>query len=308
MKCSVVLCTHNPRLDYLSYVLEALKLQTLSYLEWELLIIDNASTPPLSSFLDLSFQENARIVYEPRIGVINARIKGFSESQGDLIVFVDDDNVMAPDYLETACLIMNTNAQVGVWGGSSRGIFEIPPPEWAFPYLPGLALREISEDYFTDKKQWGPGSPLGAGMCIRKEVAKQYVKLAQECPYRSYLGRSGKGLSAGEDTDIAWCGLDMGYTNANFSALKFEHLIPARRLTESYLLALFAGFAYSGVILAFLHQLDTNVTFFELLKRPIRSWKQLLLKPKSEWQMEIKLRPISKKAKKEALDLIRQMR
>jgi len=43
MKVSVIVCTHNPRLEYLSRTLEALREQMLPKGEWELLVIDNAS-------------------------------------------------------------------------------------------------------------------------------------------------------------------------------------------------------------------------------------------------------------------------
>lgn len=38
---SVIICTHNPRSDYFEKVLNALKAQTLSTAQWELLLVDN---------------------------------------------------------------------------------------------------------------------------------------------------------------------------------------------------------------------------------------------------------------------------
>ena len=46
---SVIVCTHNPRLIYLRRVLEALRSQTLPLEQWELLLIDNASSELLTS-------------------------------------------------------------------------------------------------------------------------------------------------------------------------------------------------------------------------------------------------------------------
>jgi hypothetical protein len=45
---SVILCTHNPRPDYLSRVLASLRGQTLPAEQWEFLLIDNASRQPLT--------------------------------------------------------------------------------------------------------------------------------------------------------------------------------------------------------------------------------------------------------------------
>ena len=48
MELSVIICTHNPRLDYLGRVLDALREQTLGKEQWELVVVDNASTSSLS--------------------------------------------------------------------------------------------------------------------------------------------------------------------------------------------------------------------------------------------------------------------
>ena len=46
-RVSVVIPTHNPRMDYLARVIEALKQQTLPCEQWELVIVDNGSEQPL---------------------------------------------------------------------------------------------------------------------------------------------------------------------------------------------------------------------------------------------------------------------
>ena len=61
---SVIICTHNPRPDYLRRVLDALKAQTLPKERWELLLIDNASNEPLSGEWDLSWHPHARHIRE----------------------------------------------------------------------------------------------------------------------------------------------------------------------------------------------------------------------------------------------------
>jgi hypothetical protein len=55
MKLSVILCTHNPRLEYRSRTLEALRSQTVPRADWELMLIDNRSAEPLASRIDLSW-------------------------------------------------------------------------------------------------------------------------------------------------------------------------------------------------------------------------------------------------------------
>ena len=90
---SVVICSHNPKPAYIDRVLAALKAQTLPLVDWELLLVDNASEPPLAETIDLSWHPRARHILEPELGVVFARFRGLKESQGAISVFVDDDNV-----------------------------------------------------------------------------------------------------------------------------------------------------------------------------------------------------------------------
>src|ERR1700756_4229555 len=99
---SIIICTHNPRLDYLSRALEALRLQTLPMAEWELLVIDNASRPAAAALVSLAWHFNARHIREEVLGLTPARLRGIQEAQGQLLVFVDDDILLDPDYLTNA--------------------------------------------------------------------------------------------------------------------------------------------------------------------------------------------------------------
>jgi glycosyltransferase involved in cell wall biosynthesis len=91
---SVIICTHNPRSDYLRRTLESLRAQTLPTKEWELLLVDNASSEPLASRWDLRWHDNALHVREEELGLTPARLRGIRQSRGRLLIFVDDeDNV-----------------------------------------------------------------------------------------------------------------------------------------------------------------------------------------------------------------------
>ena len=66
---SVVICTHNPRPDYLRRTLDALKTQTLPQEQWELLLVDNASEKALTGVWDLSWHPRARHIRENELGL-----------------------------------------------------------------------------------------------------------------------------------------------------------------------------------------------------------------------------------------------
>jgi glycosyltransferase involved in cell wall biosynthesis len=272
---SVVICTHNPRVDYLLRVLDALKAQTLPKAEWELLLIDNSSKEPLAQTWDLSWHPQGRHIREEALGLTHARLCGMANSKGQYLVFVDDDNVLDPDYLEKCSEIARKHPNLGSWGGSLRGEFEVEPPASFRPYLIGYAVSEITQDYWGNQRD--PQRPVyGAGMCVRREVVDVYRSSVAHDPLRLSLDRSGDNLTAGGDLDLAWTGLDLGFGLGYFHELRITHLISKSRLTESYLVKLFAGFSGCNLILNAIHPAQRLVpppTF----GRRLRSLKSYLL-------------------------------
>ncbi len=125
---SIIICAHNPRPGYLRRVLDALKAQTLPMEEWELLLVDNASKEPLITTWDLAWHPRARHIREDELGLTPARLRGIRESSAEIIVFVDDDNVLAPTYLRQALEKERTFPMIGVWGGRIDLEFEVPHP------------------------------------------------------------------------------------------------------------------------------------------------------------------------------------
>jgi glycosyltransferase involved in cell wall biosynthesis len=249
MEISVIICTHNPRLDYLSRVLAALKDQTFPSNKWELLLIDNASQNTLSNEIDLSWHPHNRHIREEKLGLTYARLRGIHESQANLLLFVDDDNVLAPDFLQVAFQISQDFPFIGAWGGQIRGEFEVTPPDWAKPYLPLLAIRTFEHDKWSNLLYRNETVPCGAGMCVRKFIAEKYANTVKQDPKRVGLDRQGQKLVSAGDQDLALTSCDLGLGTGQFTALKMTHLIPASRLTETYLLRLVEGIYYSDVII-----------------------------------------------------------
>ena len=101
--------------------------------QWELLLVDNASREPLTTAnCDLSWHPRARHVREDELGLGPARLRGMHEAAADMLVFVDDDNLLAPNYLEQAFRIKREWPMLGVWGsGVTIPEFEAQPAdEW----------------------------------------------------------------------------------------------------------------------------------------------------------------------------------
>jgi glycosyltransferase involved in cell wall biosynthesis len=250
MDLSVIICAHNPRLDYLRRVLKALRDQTIPTHHWELLIIDNASNTPLKEILDLSWHSGARCILEKQVGLSAARERGIKESSATLLVFIDDDNVLDSDYLKETISIGQKWPLLGAWGsGSIVPEFEVQPADYLTEFLSYLALRN------TETVRWGnlpftEATPWGAGLCVRRTVAEAYIKFCNLCSIQ-ISGRRGEHLLGGEDVEIALVACETGFGIGVFPELKITHLIPKERVSEDYFVKIHEGYQLSNCLLEY---------------------------------------------------------
>jgi glycosyltransferase involved in cell wall biosynthesis len=180
---SVVICTHNPRGDYFRRCMQALREQGLSHSQWELVMVDNRSDEAVADRVDLSWHPAARAVREETLGLTPARLRGIRESRGNLLAFVDDDNVLDPDFLEIAVRAAEERPFLGSWSGQCRPAFETPPPEWTRPYWGNLVVREFDHDVWSNLPRLPESMPCGAGLCVRRIVALHYLDLHESVPF-----------------------------------------------------------------------------------------------------------------------------
>ena len=254
---SVIICTHNPRPDYLRRALDALRGQTLALDQWELLLMDNVCRERLADHWNLSWHPRACHIREEAIGKAHAVLTAIREAKADLLITVDDDNVLRSDFLANALDISGEFPFLGAWGANVRGEFEQDVPEWLKPYLHTLAIREVDRDYWSNYHADNRSLPFGAGLCVRKSVADAYARALLTRPESLNLGRKGSSLVSGEDIDLAMTAYDLGFGTGMFCRLHITHLIPKTRMTVDYV----SGFwKRSSIRIMCLEASETRVT------------------------------------------------
>jgi len=245
-KISVCLATYNPRQDYLAKTLEGARKQTLPHDQWEFLLIDNASQPPLEGRISLSGLPQGRIVVEKEPGLSHARRRAFQEAKGDMIVNLDDDAILDAKYLEVCLRLAIQYPFIGVFGSQIIAEFEEDPIWPKKEYY--AAERTVHEDIWSNDREHIPSTPWGAGSVVRKAVADAYVKKISEDLRWGQLGRTAEKLLSCEDIEIAMTACDLGLGKGVFRDLKFRHLIPKSKMTEDFLCKNAYGNGYSFTI------------------------------------------------------------
>lgn len=257
-RISVVICAHNPDLIRLRRVLTALRQQTLAVELFEVILIDNGSEPPLDQGNTLDAEFRIRIVAEGRLGLSYARARGFTEAAGNICILVDDDNVLAPDYLASALSFLDQHPDLGLLGGPCRPEFDAEPAAWTREFFPLLALRDLGSEVRTHPgstdgpRAYPDFSPTGAGMVIRTNLALAWQRRFEHAG-TAPSDRRGTQLSSAGDNDIVLHALALGAGLAYLPALEVTHLLPSTRLAPAYLARLNEGIQKSWMQVLRLH-------------------------------------------------------
>jgi glycosyltransferase involved in cell wall biosynthesis len=252
MNISVIICTHNPRHDFLKRTLEALKLQTFPKDQWEILLINNASEESIANLYDLSWHPYSRHIYEKELGLTHARIRGIRESKGSILAFVDDDNILENQYLEIAQRNLTQMPWLGAIGGQILPEYEILPPKWLLDYERVLAIRRIDKSRWSNSVEDWQSQPWGAGMVIRRNVCNSYLEKVSSNEIFKELDRKGKSLMSGGDTDLVLTSLDIGLGFGVFPEMIVTHLIPQKRMTSEYICRITRSLIKSNLILSYI--------------------------------------------------------
>jgi glycosyltransferase involved in cell wall biosynthesis len=283
MNLSVIIPTHNPDAGRLRRTLAGLRVQTLSAERWETVLVDNASSPAVNlTSLAAETPGNLRVVPEPELGLTAARRRGFTEAGGEIFVLVDDDNVLAPDYLAQVLALFAAHPRVGALGGKSAPEFAIEPPAWTREFFGLLALRDLGPAPLISHGLRPPGAthnhyplfaPIGAGMALRRAAWTAW-RDTRAGPGLGLSDRRGSELTSGGDNDIVLCAMRAGWEVGYFPGLTLAHLIPSGRLDPGYLARLNRGIQTSWMQVLAAH--DANpwppITPLAAMLRKIKAW------------------------------------
>ena len=239
---SVIICTYN-RDKYIYNVLKSLALGTLEHSAYEIILVDNNCTDNTRSevdhFCNVFPQVTLRYFVETNQGLSHARNRGISESKGDILVYVDDDATVNPDYLKTYADWFAAHPETDAAGGPIIPHYETgSEPKWMTYFIKRLLTGYL---YFGDKVRPFPGDnyPGGGNAAYRASVFEK-VGL-----YNVQLGRNGDSLTGGEEKDIFDKMKREGMQFVYLPGAILYHSIPGYKLEPDYFNRLTTGIGQS---------------------------------------------------------------
>jgi glycosyltransferase involved in cell wall biosynthesis len=227
---SAIICTLN-RANYLRKAIQSLVEQTLNPELYEIIVVDNCSTDNTKQIVTEEFASvtNLRYIYEPILGVSQARNTAWRNAKGQYMAYLDDDAIAYPNWLEKILEVFNTvTPQPGCIGGRIDPIWEALKPEW----LPeNLSRFYTIVDYFPTPRILNSKEYLvGANMAFPRELLEKCVQFPLN------LDRKGKKLLSMGENRVQEILREKGYYCYYHPEIGVQHHVSAARLTQDWLL------------------------------------------------------------------------
>lgn len=236
-KLTLLTCTHNGE-QTIQQTIEKIANQTdVPQDILEVLVVDNTSTDRTSKLAEDAikhFRLKGRVLLEPKIGKINAFLKGVNEAKGELISIIDDDNFIEPGFIHYTINIFERFPHVGMTGSANKILTDQPLPTW-FAWTSG---RYACSPPWLDEivEHTSDGIIIAKTAIIHGAGSTFRTTLLQNCLNKGYRffndTQRGKIMKvAGEDTELCWLIRSLGYCFAHDPRIQIRHAIEPERLT-----------------------------------------------------------------------------
>lgn len=270
----MAICTHN-RAEYLGKALESLCAQTLSTRDFEVIVVDNASTDATPAIVERFKPRlgSLRYLFASELGLSRARNVALREARAPHIAFLDDDAIASPDWLAGLLAAFEAmQPSPACVGGRIEPIWEARRPEWLADSL--LAYLTVV-DWSKEPMVLDPWRQYVAGA----NMAFLTTALRGVGGFNPGLGRVGNKLLSGEELHVQRLLFAAGHQIYYDPRASVGHHVPVSRLTREW----FMQRAYSeGVSAAVMRTVMEKLSRAGRVRVALQALTWLLLRPR-EW-------------------------
>lgn len=201
MLFSIVIPTYN-RAKLLKDLLESLeRLQIPENVELEILVVDNNSTDCTQKMVEEFIKRKSlplHYFFEKEQGVSHARNRGIKESRGDIVAFLDDDEIVDERWLSAMCEGFERFPCIAI-GGKVIAKWTFPPPDWYTTEGPFRIVGPTSGHNLGDayiNYSLTTGFPISGNLAARRDCFQRHGY------FRTDMGPVGNHFMVGEDREF----------------------------------------------------------------------------------------------------------
>ena len=213
----------------MALTIDSLVQQDLPRDEYEILIVDNGSSPENAEILRSqtgAYDRPIRYVHEPVIGESSARNCAIRECRTDFLAFIDDDAVASRCWLSSILAAFDSAPRLGALGGKITLRYAQAPPDWLdgtlVPYLSAFDHGETRCDLSYAEY------PRGANMAFRREVFDDAGIFSE------HFGRKGDCLLSYSEIEMCYRIEQAGWRIEYLPEAVIEHIVPRERLAKDW--------------------------------------------------------------------------
>lgn len=264
MNCSIIICTHN-RANSLKRTLRAVLQQEYTQGKLEVIVVDNCSCDHTRQVTESFIADSCypvRYIYEPQLGLSNARNLGIRNAQGDIVIFIDDDAFPLTRKWAEHLVEAYHDPQVCVAGGDIE--LKWPNgkrPEWVHDFLlPPLGLNNFGLKIITELHY--PTYPWGGNISYRKASIERLKGFSTNLGWSS-----GRQIISGEETELNLRLEKAGKKIVYVPDAAVQHIIFPEKLTKAWFMKRAYGQGLSDASIDMLYASTPHIlfTFFRKL-------------------------------------------
>ena len=262
IRLTLVIATYN-RAEQLMVTLGSVAMQSAATDTWECIVVDNNSSDNTRERIEAFTSEhnslNIRYIFEENQGLSYARNAGIKASRGDIIAFIDDDERIVEDFVTAYIDLFDQHPDAMAAGGEIIAEYPTGRPRWMSRYTERPIANPMS---FGDRVKIFPAGriPGGGNMAMRRRLF--------DCigMFNTSLGRTGKRLLGGEESDLFERIAKHGYRAYYTPRAVMYHIIPEDKLSRDYFTRLATNTGISQRTRAELNNVILRLYIGELIK------------------------------------------
>ncbi len=243
---TILIATYNASAMIEETLRRLIMMDKVPGMPWEVLLVDNNSTDDTAQKARdfWTIDAELRIINEPKQGAGFASFRGMKEAEYGYIGFVDQDNWVRSDWMINSVAHLEASERIGIVCAKGSAIFEGEEPAWFNRYQQNFAVGPQSK---TNGNAENINTFFYNASSIMRKTAIDDLLQKGFTPLMK--SRATKQILAGDDTEIQMMLRLLGWEIHYQDNIRFDHYMPAKRLSLEYFRDMRKGMGASSVYL-----------------------------------------------------------